>query len=99
MAEAVASGLRREKMAVDVAFDGTAGLERALLNDYDVIVLDRDLPGLNGDDVCAELVAAGCRRRVLILTAVAAMVVLVDGLGLGGDDSVSQTYSASYNGG
>jgi DNA-binding response OmpR family regulator len=61
MAGAVASGLRRARMAVDVAFDGTAGLERAVLNDYAVVVLDRDLPGLHGDDVCAELVAAGCR--------------------------------------
>src|SRR5262249_25830878 len=69
MARAVASGLRRARMAVDVAFDGTAGLERALLNDYDVVVLDRDLPGLHGDEVCAELVAAGCRSRVLMLTA------------------------------
>src|SRR5215472_2101244 len=81
MAQAVASGLRRTQMAVDVAFDGTAGLERALLNDYDVVVLDRDLPGLHGDDVCAELVAAGCRSRVLMLTAAAAMEDLVARIG------------------
>ena len=53
LAQAVAIGLRRETMAVDVAFDGPTGLERGLINDYDVIVLDRDLPGLHGDDVCA----------------------------------------------
>ena len=92
MARAVASGLRREKMAVDVAFDGTAGLERALLNDYDVVVLDRDLPGLHGDDVCAELVAAGCRSRVLMLTAAAAMEDLVDGLGIGADDYLPKPF-------
>jgi DNA-binding response OmpR family regulator len=92
MAEVVASGLRREKMAVDVAFDGTAGLERALLNDYDVVVLDRDLPGMHGDDVCAELVAAGCRSRVLMLTAAAAMEDLVDGLGIGADDYLPKPF-------
>jgi DNA-binding response OmpR family regulator len=92
MAEVVASGLRREKMAVDVAFDGTAGLERALLNDYDVVVLDRDLPGLHGDDVCAELVDAGCRSRVLMLTAAAAMEDLVDGLGIGADDYLPKPF-------
>jgi len=92
MAQAVASGLRREKMAVDVAFDGTAGLERALLNDYDVVVLDRDLPGLHGDDVCAELVAAGCRSRVLMLTAAAAVEDLVDGLGIGADDYLPKPF-------
>ena len=92
MARAVASGLRREKMAVDVAFDGTAGLERALLNDYDVVVLDRDLPGLHGDDVCAELVGAGCRSRVLMLTAAAATEDLVDGLGIGADDYLPKPF-------
>ena len=92
MAQVVASGLRREKMAVDVAFDGTAGLERALLNDYDVVVLDRDLPGLHGDEVCAELVAAGCRSRVLMLTAAAAVEDLVDGLGIGADDYLPKPF-------
>ena len=92
MAQAVVSGLRREKMAVDVAFDGTAGLERALLNDYDVVVLDCDLPGLHGDDVCAELVAAGCRSRVLMLTAAAAAEDLVDGLGIGADDYLPKPF-------
>src|SRR5262249_3285766 len=92
MARAVASGLRRARMAVDVAFDGTAGLERALLNDYDVVVLDRDLPGLHGDEVCAELVAAGCRSRVLMLTAAAAMEDLVGGLGIGADDYLPKPF-------
>src|SRR5215813_15427540 len=92
MAQAVAFGLRGARIAVDVAFDGTAGLERALLNDYDVVVLDRDLPGVHGDDVCAELVAAGCRSRVLMLTAAAASEDLVDGLGLGADDYLPKPF-------
>ena len=68
LAETVAAGLRDARMAVDVALDGLAGLVRALVNDYDVIVLDRDLPGLHGDEVCGRLVAAGCRSRVLMLS-------------------------------
>jgi DNA-binding response OmpR family regulator len=92
MAEAVATGLRRARMAVDVALDGPAGLERALVYDYDVIVLDRDLPGLHGDQVCAELIAAGRRSRVLMLTAAAAMQDQVDGLTLGADDYLSKPF-------
>jgi DNA-binding response OmpR family regulator len=92
MAHTVAAGLRRARMAVDVALDGAAGLERALCNDYDVIVLDRDLPLMHGDDVCAELVAAGCRSRVLMLTAAATTEDLVDGLGLGADDYLPKPF-------
>jgi DNA-binding response OmpR family regulator len=92
LAETVATGLRRAQMAVDVALDGTAGLERALAAGYDVIVLDRDLPGLHGDEVCARLVAAGCRSRVLMLTAAAANEDLVDGLGLGADDYLPKPF-------
>ena len=92
MAETVATGLRRSQMAVDVAFDGTTGLDRALTGDYDVIVLDRDLPGIHGDQVCAELLAAGCRSRVLMLTAAAANEDLVDGLGLGADDYLAKPF-------
>jgi DNA-binding response OmpR family regulator len=62
LAEAIAAGLRQEQMAVDVAFDGAAALDRALFTDYDVIVLDRDLPGRHGDEVCADLVRALLRR-------------------------------------
>src|SRR3984957_7321831 len=68
LAEAIAAGLRMEGMAVDTALDGAAGLDRAFVNDYDVIVLDRDLPVLHGDDVCARL-AAAVRARSLLLTA------------------------------
>jgi DNA-binding response OmpR family regulator len=86
LAEALGVGLRREQLAVDVAFNGQDGLERALVTGYDVIVLDRDLPGLHGDDVCAGLVKAGCRSRVLMLTAAGTIEDRVDGLGIGADD-------------
>jgi DNA-binding response OmpR family regulator len=92
LAEAVATGLRRTPMAVDTAFDGRSGLDRARLNDYDVIVLDRDLPVLHGDDVCAELVSGGCRSRILMLTAAATTDDLVGGLGLGADDYLAKPF-------
>ncbi len=92
MAETVATGLRHTGLAVDIAFDGPAGLERALVSDYDVIVLDRDLPGMHGDEVCGRLVAAGCRGRVLMLTAAAATQDLVDGLRLGADDYLAKPF-------
>jgi DNA-binding response OmpR family regulator len=92
MAESVAVGLRRARMAVDVALDGPGGLLRAQDNDYDVIVLDRDLPGLHGDAICAELVGTGCRSRVLMLTAAATSEDLVDGLGLGADDYLPKPF-------
>ncbi len=93
LAEAIAVGLRREQMAVDVAVDGRAGLERALVTDYDVIVLDRDMPGTHGDDVCAQLVGAGCRSRVLMLTAAATIEDRVGGLGLGADDYLPKPFA------
>jgi DNA-binding response OmpR family regulator len=71
LADAVAVGLRRAGLAVDVAHDGRAGLERALVHAYDVIVLDRDLPAVHGDSVCRMLVERGSRARVLMLTAAA----------------------------
>ena len=92
MAHTVAAGLRRSQMAVDVALDGPGGLERALTADYDVILLDRDLPGMHGDEICARLVGAGCRSRVLMLTAAAASEDLVDGLALGADDYLPKPF-------
>jgi DNA-binding response OmpR family regulator len=92
LAQAVAAGLRQARMAADVALDGPTGLSRALVNDYDVIVLDRDLPGIHGDELCARLIAAGCRSRVLMLTAAATMDDLVDGLGLGADDYLPKPF-------
>jgi DNA-binding response OmpR family regulator len=93
LAEAIAAGLRQERMAVDLAADGVTGLEYALVTDYDVIVLDRDLPGLHGDEVCAELVRANRRGRVLMLTAAATTEDLVDGLGLGADDYLPKPFA------
>jgi DNA-binding response OmpR family regulator len=93
LCEAIGVGLRRERMAVDVALDGPAGLDRALVTAFDVIVLDRDLPGLHGDDICAELVAAGCRSRVLMLTAAATIEDRVDGLDLGADDYLPKPFA------
>ena len=93
LAETIGIGLRHEQLAVDVAFDGQDGLERALVTGYDVVVLDRDLPGLHGDDVCAGLVAARCRSRVLMLTAAATIEDRVDGLGLGADDYLPKPFA------
>ena len=93
LAEAIGIGLRREQLAVEGHVDGQAGLERALVTGYDVIVLDRDLPGVHGDDVCAELVAAQSRSRVLMLTAAATIEDRVDGLGLGADDYLPKPFA------
>jgi DNA-binding response OmpR family regulator len=93
LAEAIGVGLRRERMAVDVATGGADGLERAQLAGYDVIVLDRDLPDVHGDEVCTRLVAAGCRSRLLMLTAAATIEDRVDGLGLGADDYLPKPFA------
>jgi DNA-binding response OmpR family regulator len=92
LAETVGVGLRREEMIVDIALDGAVGLDRALHTDYDVIVLDRDLPLVHGDEVCRRLVDAGRRSRVLMLTAAGAMDELVDGLELGADDYLPKPF-------
>jgi DNA-binding response OmpR family regulator len=93
LANSVASGLRREGMAVDVALDGSAGLERVSVIDYDVVVLDRDLPGLHGDDVCRSLVAEGSVSRILMLTAAGTIDDKVDGLALGADDYLPKPFA------
>ena len=93
LAETVATGLRREGMAVDLAFDGEQALQRAGVHDYDVIVLDRDLPRVHGDDVCRAFVAAGGRARVLMLTAASTIEDRVDGLGIGADDYLSKPFA------
>jgi DNA-binding response OmpR family regulator len=95
MAEAIAFGLRQRGMAVDVALDGPAGLARARVNDYDVIVLDRDLPGMHGDELCAKLVAEECRSRVLMLTAAGMAEDVVGGLALGADDYLPKPFDFS----
>jgi DNA-binding response OmpR family regulator len=93
LAAAVASGLRREGMAVDTAEDGASGLANARVYEYDVIVLDRDLPGIHGDEVCRRLVADGVRARVLMLTASAGIEDRVQGLSLGADDYLPKPFA------
>jgi DNA-binding response OmpR family regulator len=93
LAARLAAGLRREGMAVDVALDGPGGLERALITAYDVVILDRDLPGLHGDDVCRSLVAEGCSSRVLMLTAAGTIDDKVDGLAMGADDYLPKPFA------
>jgi DNA-binding response OmpR family regulator len=93
LAETIAAGLRDARMAVDVALDGEAGLERALVHEYEVVILDRDLPAVHGDEVCRRLVAAGARSRVLMLTGAAQDQDLIDGLGLGADDYLPKPFA------
>jgi DNA-binding response OmpR family regulator len=92
VAQAVAEGLRDQGFAVDVAGDGAAGLEKAGLAPYDVIVLDRDLPVVHGDDVCAQLAAGPAGARILMLTAAGAPGDRVDGLNLGADDYLAKPF-------
>jgi DNA-binding response OmpR family regulator len=93
LADAIARGLRRVGMAVDVAYDGSSGHEMAFVTRYDVVVLDRDLPGMHGDEICADLVASGALTRVLMLTASATVADRVEGLGLGADDYLSKPFA------
>jgi DNA-binding response OmpR family regulator len=93
LADAVAQGLRLAAHAVDVAYDGSAALERLDVNDYDVVVLDRDLPGVHGDDVCRALVDSDRETRVLMLTAAAGIDDRVTGLSLGADDYLPKPFA------
>jgi DNA-binding response OmpR family regulator len=93
LAATLAAGLAREGMAVDVALNGSDALYRADVHDYDVVVLDRDLPGVHGDDVCRSLVAGGCGARVLMLTASGAVADRVAGLGMGADDYLPKPFA------
>jgi DNA-binding response OmpR family regulator len=93
MAGAVAAGLRREGMAVDVALDGRQALDRARLTGYDVIVLDRDLPEVHGDEVCRRLAAEGRDSRILMLTAAGTIEDRVDGLDLGADEYLPKPFA------
>ncbi|MGC5015482.1 response regulator transcription factor [Streptosporangium sp. DT93] len=92
LADAIATGLRREAMAVDVAYDGAGALERAGYIDYDVVVLDRDLPKVHGDEVCRRLVASRTASRILMLTASGDVDDKVEGLGLGADDYLAKPF-------
>ena len=93
LAQTVAVGLRREGMAVDIAVDGQQALDDALVTSYDVIVLDRDLPAVHGDEVCRQLIASGCESRILMLTAASTIEDRVDGLGLGADDYLPKPFA------
>jgi DNA-binding response OmpR family regulator len=93
LADTIATGLRREAMAVDVAYDGFSALERTSVNDYDVVVLDRDLPRVHGDEVCRRLVADGTIARVLMLTAAGELDDKVEGLTIGADDYLAKPFA------
>jgi DNA-binding response OmpR family regulator len=92
LARTIGTGLRREGMAVDVVLDGLDALERLAVTRYDVVVLDRDLPGVSGDEVCRRLVAERSETRILMLTAAGAVEERVDGLGLGADDYLPKPF-------
>jgi DNA-binding response OmpR family regulator len=92
LASSIARGLREEGMAVDIALDGATALERAAINRYDVIVLDRDLPVIHGDDVCRELALSNQTSRVLMLTAARAVGDRITGLSIGADDYLPKPF-------
>jgi DNA-binding response OmpR family regulator len=92
LAQTIGTGLRREGMAVDVALDGDEALEHLAVTRYDVVVLDRDLPGVHGDEVCRQIVAGRSQSRVLMLTASSTVKERVDGLGLGADDYLPKPF-------
>jgi DNA-binding response OmpR family regulator len=92
LSAAIGTGLRREGMAVDLVLTGTGALGRLAVNRYDVVVLDRDLPGVHGDEVCRQIVAGGSGSRVLMLTAASTVRDRVEGLGLGADDYLPKPF-------
>jgi DNA-binding response OmpR family regulator len=93
LANTIARGLRREGMAVDVVLDGKAALNKASVNNYDVVVLDRNLPLVHGDDVCRELVAKQTLSRILMLTAAGSIEDRCVGLNLGADDYLPKPFA------
>jgi DNA-binding response OmpR family regulator len=95
LARSIGTGLRREGMAVDVVLDGSDALGHLATTRYDVVVLDRDLPGVHGDEVCRRIVAEGLESRVLMLTAASSVKDRVDGLGLGADDYLMKPFDFS----
>jgi len=95
LARTIGTGLRREGMAVDIVLDGNDALAHLATTRYDVVVLDRDLPGVHGDEVCTTIVAEGSGSRVLMLTAAGTVKERVDGLGLGADDYLPKPFDFS----
>src|ERR687896_2596277 len=92
LADTIAEGLRDEAIAVDVVYDGADALYRTSYIDYDVVVLDRDLPGVHGDDVCRAVTTELPATKVLMLTAARSTDALVEGLGLGADDYLPKPF-------
>jgi DNA-binding response OmpR family regulator len=92
MARAIVTGLRREGMAVDVVYDGRAALSNLALTRYDIVVLDRDLPGVHGDQICRQLAAGRSPSRILMLTAADSLDDRVEGLGMGADDYLPKPF-------
>jgi len=93
LADDIADGLRDQGIGADVAYDGSTGIEKALMTAYDVVVLDRDLPRIHGDAVCAALVSSPSAARILMLTAAATVGDRVDGLNLGADDYLPKPFA------
>jgi DNA-binding response OmpR family regulator len=93
LANSVARVLRRDGIAVDVAYDGPDALSRTIVIDYDVVVLDRDLPGVHGDEVCRRLLGRPHPTRVLMLTASGTIADRVQGLSLGADDYLPKPFA------
>jgi DNA-binding response OmpR family regulator len=93
LADSVARVLRRGGMAVDVVYDGAAALDRTVEVEYDVVVLDRDLPGIHGDEVCRQLMREPLRTRVLMLTAAGSIDDRVEGLTIGADDYLPKPFA------
>lgn len=93
LAERIAEGLRDAGMAVDVVGDGAAALDSAGVTAYDVIILDRDLPRVHGDQVCRSLAASDNPARILMLTAASGVDDRVDGLELGADDYLGKPFA------
>ena len=95
LADDIADGLRDQGIGADVAYDGAVAIEKALMTAYDVIVLDRDLPRVHGDAVCATLAATASQARILLLTAASTVSDRVDGLNLGADDYLTKPFAFS----
>jgi DNA-binding response OmpR family regulator len=93
LARDIAEGLRDRRIATDLAYDGAAALQKSVVYRYDVIVLDRDLPGVHGDAVCVALRDRGSDARVVMLTAAAAIGDRVEGLNLGADDYLPKPFA------
>ena len=93
LADDIADGLRDQGMGADVAYDGATGIEKALMTAYDVVILDRDLPRVHGDAVCATLASTPSQARILLLTASSTVSDRVDGLNLGADDYLTKPFA------